>query len=62
MFAGCERIGHLMVDGGENNGLWISVRLRDCSRVMWERTGDCESELDSEEKVAEAVCDVELSC
>lgn len=50
-----------MVDGGENNGLWISVRLRDCSRVMWERTGDCESELDSEEKVAEAVCDVELS-
>ena len=29
-----------MVDGGENNGLWISVRLRDCSRVMWERIGD----------------------
>ena len=62
MFAGCERIGHLTVDGGENNGLWISVRLRDCLRVMWERIGDRESELDSEVKVAEAVCDVELSC
>ena len=52
----------MTVDGGENNGLWISVRLRDCLRVMWERIGDCESELDSEVKVAEAVCDVELSC
>lgn len=39
-FAGCEGVGHLTVDGGENNGLWISVRLRDCSRVMWERIGD----------------------
>lgn len=47
-----------MVNGGENNGLWISVILRDCSRGMWGRMGDCESELDSEVKVAEAVCDV----
>lgn len=47
---------------GENGGLWISVRPRDCSGVMWGRIGDCESERGSEVKVAEAVCDVELSC
>lgn len=63
MFAGCERIGHLMVDGGENNGLWISVETGGLfkSDVGKGRETVSQSWI-LRRKVAEAVCDVELSC